>query len=123
MSIRDKNRVKLIPPFNKEIAKAKIAAAAWNSKDSEKVSLAYAVDSRWRDGDQFFEGRPETVQFSTKKWEKEKYYKLKRHLWSYADNSISVRFEYEWQHSMTSQWCRAYGNEYWKLDKVGKMQR
>lgn len=116
--------IKLIPPFTKETAKAKVQAAedAWNSKNPEKVSMAYTVDSKWRNRDQFFTGREAIVEFLTNKWKDEQYYKLKKYLWSFTDNRISVRFEYEWQDGATGQWYRTYGNEHWEFDKEGKMQ-
>ena len=115
---------KLIPPFTKETAKAKVQAAedAWNSKDPEKVSMAYTIDSKWRNRDQFFTGREAIVEFLSNKWNKELHYKLKKYLWSFTDNRISVRFEYEWQDANTGQWKRTHGNEHWEFDKEGKMQ-
>ncbi len=115
---------KLIPPFTKETAKAKVQAAedAWNSKDPEKVSMAYTIDSKWRNRDQFFTGRKAIVEFLKDKWKDEQYYKLKKYLWSFTDNRISVRFEYEWQDGSTGQWYRTHGNEHWEFDKEGKMQ-
>ncbi len=114
----------LIPPFTKETAKAKVQAAedAWNSKNPEKVSMAYTKDSQWRNRDQFFIGRAEIRNFLADKWENELHYKLKKYLWSYTDNRISVRFEYEWQNAKTKQWMRTHGNEHWEFDKEGKMQ-
>ena len=114
----------LIPPFNKETATAKVQAAedAWNSKNPEKVSMAYTVDSQWRNRDQFFVGREEIRNFLANKWDNELHYKLKKYLWSYTDNRISVRFEYEWQNATTKQWMRTHGNEHWEFDKEGKMQ-
>ncbi|NQX97418.1 MAG: DUF1348 family protein [Flavobacteriales bacterium] len=113
----------LKPPFNHETAKAKVQAAedAWNSKNPEKISMAYTINSRWRNRDQFFVGRSAIVDFLSNKWKKEKHYKLKKHLWSYTNNRISVRFEYEWQDSETNQWYRTHGNEHWEFDKEGKM--
>jgi len=115
---------KLIPPFTKETAKAKVQAAedAWNSKNPKKVSMAYTIDSQWRNRDLFFTGRKAIVEFLTDKWKGERYYKLKKHLWSFTDNRISVRFEYEWQDGMTGQWYRTHGNEHWEFDKEGKMR-
>ena len=115
---------KLTPPFTKEIATAKVQAAedAWNSKDPDKVSLAYTKDSQWRNRDEFFIGREAIVKFLTKKWNKEQHYKLKKHLWSYADNRISVRFEYEWYDHNIDQWYRTHGNEHWEFDKDGLMR-
>jgi nuclear transport factor 2 (NTF2) superfamily protein len=115
---------KLIPPFTKETAEAKVQAAedAWNSKNAEKVSMAYTIDSQWRNRDLFFTGRESIVKFLTDKWKDEQYYKLKKHLWSFTENRISVRFEYEWQNETTGQWYRTHGNEHWEFDKEGKMQ-
>ena len=115
---------KLIPPFNKETATAKVQAAedAWNSKNPEKVSMAYSIDSEWRNRDQFFTGRNAIAEFLVGKWERELNYKLKKHLWSYTDNRISVRFEYEWKHTSTGQWFRTHGNEHWEFNKEGLMQ-
>jgi nuclear transport factor 2 (NTF2) superfamily protein len=113
----------LKPPFNKESAIAKVQAAedAWNSKNPEKVALAYTIDSQWRNRDQFFVGRDAVISFLSNKWEKEMHYQLRKYLWSYADNRISVRFEYEWQDSISKQWYRTHGNEHWEFDDDGKM--
>ena len=115
---------KLVPPFTKETAKAKVQAAedAWNSKDPERVSLAYTIDSQWRNRDQFFSGRTAIINFLSDKWNKELHYKLKKYLWSFTDNRISVRFEYEWQDSKTGQWKRTHGNEHWEFNNEGLMQ-
>ena len=115
---------KLVPPFTKETAAAKVQAAedAWNSKDPERVSMAYTVDSQWRNRDQFFTGREAIVAFLKDKWKDEQYYKLKKYLWSFTDNRISVRFEYEWQDSDNGQWKRTHGNEHWEFDKEGLMK-
>jgi len=115
---------KLIPPFTKETAKAKVQAAedAWNSKNPEKVSMAYTIDSKWRNRDLFFTGRKAIVEFLSDKWKKELNYKLIKHLWSFTDNRISVRFEYEWLDAETKQWYRTHGNEHWEFNKEGKMQ-
>ena len=114
----------LIPPFTKETAKAKVQAAedAWNSKDPKRVSLAYTIDSQWRNRDKFFVGRDAIAEFLADKWNKELHYKLKKYLWSFTDNRISVRFEYEWQDAETKQWFRTHGNEHWEFDKEGLMQ-
>ena len=116
--------IKLIPPFTKETAKAKVQAAedAWNSKNPEVVSLAYAIDSKWRNRAQFFTGRSAIAEFLSGKWKKELHYKLKKHLWSFTENRISVRFEYEWQDSMSLEWYRTYGNEHWEFDNDGLMR-
>ena len=115
---------KLAPPFNMETATAKVQAAedAWNSKNPEKVSLAYSIDSQWRNRDNFFKGREAIFQFLSKKWERELNYKLKKYLWSFTDNRISVRFEYEWQDALNGQWKRTHGNEHWEFDDDGLMR-
>ncbi len=115
---------KLTPPFTKETAKAKVQAAedAWNSKNPEKVSMAYSIDSKWRNRDQFFTGRTAIANFLSDKWNRELHYKLKKYLWSFTDNRISVRFEYEWQDSKTGQWKRTHGNEHWEFNNEGLMQ-
>lgn len=114
----------LIPPFTKETAKAKVQAAedAWNSKDPKRVSLAYTINSQWRNRDKFFIGRDAIAEFLADKWNKELHYKLKKYLWSFTDNRISVRFEYEWQDADSGQWKRTHGNEHWEFDKDGLMQ-
>jgi len=114
---------KIIPPFTMETAKAKVQAAedAWNSKDPIKVSLAYSKHSKWRNRDQFFEGREAIADFLSKKWQKESEYKLKKHLWAFTDNRISVRFEYEWLDEVKGQWYRTHGNEHWEFNKEGLM--
>ena len=115
---------KLIPPFNKETAKAKVQAAedAWNSKNPERVAIAYTIDSNWRNRDLFFIGREAIAFFLSDKWQNELNYKLKKHLWSFTENRISVRFEYEWQHAKSGQWYRTHGNEHWEFDNEGLMQ-
>jgi len=114
----------ITPPFTRETAKAKVQAAedAWNSKNPEKVAMAYTVDSQWRNRDQFLGGRNEIIKFLSDKWVKEKEYQLKKHLWSFTGNRISVRFEYEWYNNQTNQWYRTHGNEHWEFDKKGLMQ-
>ena len=115
---------KLTPPFTKETARAKVQAAedAWNSKNPKKVSMAYTADSEWRNRDLFFKGRAAIVSFLESKWRNEQYYKLIKHLWSFTDNRISVRFEYEWKDALTDQWKRTHGNEHWEFDEEGLMQ-
>ncbi len=114
---------KIIPPFTEETARAKVQLAedAWNSKDPIKVSLAYSKQSQWRNRDQFFEGRDAIAGFLANKWQKEAHYKLKKYLWSYTDNRISVRFEYEWLDEANEQWYRTHGNEHWEFDPEGLM--
>ena len=113
-----------IPPFTYESATQKVLAAqnGWNSKDPIKVSMAYTQDSIWRNRTQFIQGREEIQEFLTKKWEMELDYKLKKELWSFTNNKIAVKFEYEW-HDKSNQWYRSYGNELWDFDANGYMQR
>jgi nuclear transport factor 2 (NTF2) superfamily protein len=113
-----------LPPFTLETAKQKVQLAedAWNSKNSEKVSLAYTIDTEWRNRDLFINGREEVKEFLTAKWEKELDYKLKKELWAFTDNKIAVRFEYEW-HDKSGQWFRSYGNENWEFDENGFMKK
>ncbi len=101
-----------VPPFTEETARQKVRAAedAWNSRDPEKVSLAYTEDSVWRNRDEFFEGREEIVAFLTRKWERELDYKLKKTLWCFTENRIAVRFEYE-SRDAEGRWWRSHGNE------------
>ena len=115
---------KIVPPFTKETAaeKVQLAENAWNSKNPENVSLAYSIDSIWRNRDQFLKGRQAIIDFLSDKWKKELHYKLRKYLWSFTDNRISVRFEYEWQHSGTGQWYRTHGNEHWEFNSEGLMR-
>ena len=114
----------LIPPFTKETAEAKVQAAedSWNSKNPQKIAMAYTTESQWRNRGTFFVGRQVIIQFLSNKWNKERHYKLKKYLWSFTDNRISVRFEYEWQDASNLQWYRTHGNEHWEFDKKGLMQ-
>ncbi len=113
-----------LPPFTAETAKEKIQMAenAWNSKDPVKVSMAYTVNSEWRNRNQFIYGREAIVEFLTEKWKKEQHYKLKKEYWAHSENRIAVRFEYEYQ-SKTGDWFRAYGNENWQFDEKGLMEK
>ncbi len=113
-----------LPPFDFETATKKVQMAedAWNSKNPEKVSLAYTVDTEWRNRNLFINGREEVKSFLTTKWEKELDYKLKKELWAYTGNKIAVRFEYEW-HDKDGQWYRSYGNENWEFDENGFMKK
>jgi len=115
---------KLIPPFTEETARAKVKAAeeAWNSRDPERVALAYTEDSQWRNRDEFFTGREAIKEFLTRKWASELDYRLMKELWAYTDNRISVRFEYEWRDE-SDQWYRTYGNEHWEFNEKGLMRR
>ena len=111
-------------PFTLETAKAKVQAAedGWNSRDPERVSMAYSVDSKWRNRDEFFTGREAIKEFLTRKWKKELDYRLMKELWAYTENRISVRFEYEWRNADTGQWYRTHGNEHWEFDTDGLMK-
>jgi nuclear transport factor 2 (NTF2) superfamily protein len=113
-----------LPPFTFETAtqKVQLAEDAWNSKDPQRVSLAYTPDTEWRNRDVFINGRQQVVEFLTKKWQRELDYKLKKELWAFTDNRIAVRFEYEY-HDAAGQWFRAYGNENWEFDENGLMQK
>ena len=115
---------KLIPPFTEETARSKVKAAqdAWNSRDPERVALAYTEDSQWRNRDEFFIGREAIKEFLTRKWASELDYRLMKELWTYTDNRISVRFEYEWRDE-SNQWYRTHGNEHWEFDEEGLMRR
>ncbi len=112
------------PPFTLETATAKVRAAedAWNSRDPQRVSLAYSEDSEWRNRDQFLQGRRQIQEFLTRKWERELDYRLTKALWSFTGNRIAVRFQYEY-HDAAGQWFRAYGNELWEFDDDGLMRR
>src|ERR1700689_3934625 len=112
-----------VPPFTAQTAAQKVRAAedAWNTRDPERVSLAYTEDSRWRNRSQFINGRAEIVAFLTGKWHREHEYRLIKEVWSYTDDRIAVRFAYEW-HDDAGQWYRAYGNENWEFDEHGLMR-
>lgn len=116
---------KLIPPFTRETALAKVQAAedGWNSCDPERVALAYTEDSQWRNRGEFFTGREAIKAFLEKKWEKELDYRLMKELWAFTGNRISVRFEYEYRRAETGQWYRTHGNEHWEFDEQGLMRR
>lgn len=113
-----------IPPFTEETARQKIQTAedAWNSKNPVKVSMAYTIDSEWRNRAEFINGRDEIQQFLERKWNKELDYRLKKSYWAHNDNRIAVRFEYEWRDD-SGQWYRAYGNENWEFDASGLMKK
>ncbi|KAJ7299584.1 hypothetical protein O6H91_05G060100 [Diphasiastrum complanatum] len=112
------------PPFSEETARAKVKAAeeAWNSRNPERVALAYTTDSEWRNRTEFLKGREQIKDFLTRKWEQELEYRLMKELWTYTGNRISVRFEYEW-HDHGGQWYRTHGNEHWEFDDTGLMKR
>jgi len=113
-----------LPPFDMETALQKVQAAenAWNTKDPEKICLAYTIDTEWRNRSEFINGREEVKQFLKRKWEKELDYKLKKELWGFKENRMAVRFEYEW-HDVLGQWYRSYGNELWEFDENGLMRK
>lgn len=112
------------PPFSAETAaqKVRMAEDAWNSREPERVSLAYTQDSVWRNRAEFLSGREEIVQFLKRKWSKELDYRLIKELWAFDGNRIAVRFAYEW-HDDSCQWFRSYGNENWEFSDAGFMQR
>lgn len=114
----------LRPPFTLETALAKVHAAedAWNSRDPERVALAYTADSDWRNRTELLRGRDAIRAFLRRKWATELDYRLKKELWGFRDNRIAVRFEYEF-HDAAGQWYRAYGNELWEFDAAGLMAR
>jgi uncharacterized protein len=113
-----------LPPFTLESAKAKVQAAedAWNTRDPERVALAYTEDSEWRNRAEFITGRAAIIALLQRKWAKELDYRLKKELWCFMDNRIAVRFEYEW-HDDAGFWYRAYGNENWEFAENGLMMR
>ena len=112
------------PPFTAETAAAKVKAAqdAWNSRDPERVALAYTEDSEWRNRDEFLTGRDEIRAFLRRKWDRERDYRLEKTLWAFTDDRIAVRFEYE-SRDADGQWWRSYGNEMWEFDPTGLMRR
>jgi nuclear transport factor 2 (NTF2) superfamily protein len=112
------------PPFDAETAaqKVRMAEDAWNTRDPEKVSLAYTPDSVWRNRSEFVSGRAEIVEFLERKWAKELDYRLIKEVWAFHENRIAVRFAYEW-HDDSGNWFRSYGNENWEFDEGGFMAR
>lgn len=113
-----------LPPFTAETAaqKARMAEDAWNSRDPEKVSLAYTEDSVWRNRAEFIQGRGEIVGFLARKWARELDYRLIKEVWTWNGNRIAVRFAYEWRDD-SGHWFRSYGNENWEFDEAGLMRR
>lgn len=113
-----------LPPFTEESARRKVQMAedAWNTRDPERVALAYTPDSEWRNRDEFLAGREQIKAFLRRKWDREQDYKLKKELWCFDANRIAVRFEYEW-HDSAGQWYRSYGNEMWEFSSSGLMQK
>ncbi|MBT9312212.1 nuclear transport factor 2 family protein [Leptothoe kymatousa] len=115
---------KLVPPFTREIAmkKVRMAEDAWNSRDAQRVSMAYSENSHWRNRAEIFQGRAAIREFLTRKWDKELDYRLTKEMWAFSERRIAVRFQYEW-HDDAGQWFRAYGNENWEFDDDGLMRR
>jgi nuclear transport factor 2 (NTF2) superfamily protein len=116
--------IQIVPPFTLESATQKVQMAedAWNSRDPDRVALAYSPNSEWRNRTEFLRGRDEIRAFLRCKWAKELDYRLKKTLWSFRENRIAVSFEYEW-HDENGQWYRSYGNELWEFDDQGLMRR
>jgi nuclear transport factor 2 (NTF2) superfamily protein len=123
MSINEDPRHPL-PPFTADTAaqKVRMAEDGWNSKNAQKVALAYTMESEWRNRSEFLTGRKAIVEFLEAKWEKEVDYRLIKELWAFTENKIAVRFAYEWQNK-EGQWLRSYGNENWEFDARGYMQK
>ena len=113
-----------VPPFTLETAtkKARLAEDAWNTRDPERVALAYTEDSRWRNRAEFFQGRSAIVAFLQRKWARELDYRLIKELWAFHEHRIAVRFQYEW-HDDSGHWYRSHGNEQWEFDERGLMRR
>ena len=113
-----------LPPFTLETAtqKARLAEDAWNSKEPNRVSLAYTEDSRWRNRTEFIKGRAQIVEFLTRKWSKELDYRLIKEVWGFRENRVAVKFVYEW-HDEAGNWHRSFGNELWEFDEHGLMGR
>jgi nuclear transport factor 2 (NTF2) superfamily protein len=114
----------IAPPFTLPTAtqKVRLAEDAWNSRDPQRVALAYTEDSAWRNRSEFLVGRDQIRAFLARKWDRELDYRLVKALWAFTDNRIAVRFQYEW-HDGAGQWHRSYGNEQWEFDEHGLMRR
>jgi hypothetical protein len=112
-----------LPPFSRDTAiqKVRLAEDGWNSRNPERVALAYTEDSRWRNRTEFVNGRQEIVSFLTRKWTREFDYRLIKELWAFTENRIAVRFAYEW-HDDSGNWFRSYGNENWEFEQNGLMR-
>lgn len=113
-----------LPPFTRDAAmqKVRLAEDAWNSRDPDRVSLAYTLDSQWRNRSEFLRGRQQIIDFLTRKWQRENNYRLIKDLWAYDSHRIAVRFAYEY-HDDQGNWFRAYGNENWEFNEHGLMQK
>jgi uncharacterized protein len=122
MSMTSQAPISLAPPFTRDTAAQKVRKAedGWNSRDPQRVALAYTMDSRWRNRAEFINGREEIIQFLTRKWNRELDYRLIKELWAFDGARIAVRFAYEW-HDDSGQWYRSYGNENWEFDAQGIM--
>lgn len=122
MNMTGQAPISLAPPFTRETAAQKVRKAedSWNSRDPQRVALAYTMDSRWRNRAEFINGREEIIQFLTRKWNRELDYRLIKELWAFDGARIAVRFAYEW-HDDSGQWYRSYGNENWEFDAQGVM--
>jgi hypothetical protein len=118
----DQPRISLVPPFTRETAIEKVRRAedGWNSRDPQRVALAYTIDSRWRNRSEFINGREQILQFLKRKWNRELDYRLIKEMWAFDSARIAVRFAYEW-HDDSGQWYRSYGNENWEFDAQGIM--
>jgi len=112
------------PPFTRETAvqKVRMAEDGWNSRNAERVALAYTKDNQWRNRNEFPQGREQIIEFLTRKWASEHEYRLIKELWAFNDNRIAVRFAYEW-HDGSGEWFRSYGNENWEFAENGLMQK
>ena len=112
-----------LPPFTEETARQKVQAVkdAWNTRNPERVALAYTADTEWRNRAEFLRGRAEVIEFLKRKWAREHEYRLKKTLWTFTGHRIAVRFEYEW-HDGDGQWWRSHGNENWEFDALGYMK-
>jgi len=113
-----------LPPFTRETAEQKVQAAedAWNTRDPQRVALAYTEDTRWRNRSELLVGRAAVVEFLTRKWQVEQNYALRKQLWAFTGDRIAVRFQYEW-HDDAGRWWRSYGNEQWEFTAEGLMRR
>jgi nuclear transport factor 2 (NTF2) superfamily protein len=113
-----------LPPFTDETARIKVQAAedAWNTREPDRVVMAYTPDTHWRNRSEFLTGRDEVRAFLVRKWERELEYVLRKDLWAFTEDRIAVRFQYEW-HDADGQWWRSYGNENWEFDEHGLMRR
>jgi nuclear transport factor 2 (NTF2) superfamily protein len=112
-----------VPPFTDETAalKVRLAEDSWNSRDPDRVSQGYTLDSKWRNRSEFVIGREDIIAFLTRKWTRELDYRLIKELWAFAENRIAVRFAYEW-HDNSGNWYRSYGNENWEYNEDGLMR-